>query len=105
MIATDLFSFLPQPTATPSPAAAPHEEEGTAVTEPAESLRPTYVHPRWSVGDRVRPTAGWDPIGPRDVIVPAGEIVQVIPWGLGQLVRVGTEKTWFPAGMFARVEP
>lgn len=78
---TDLFSIQPI-----IPAAVRMRDE------------PRYEHPRFKVGDRVRPVAEWrDGKTPQ---IPSGEVTRVDSFGLGQIVKVGDDPRFYTAGCF-----
>lgn len=80
---TDLFS-----NDTPIPAAVRVRDE------------PRYEHPRFVVGDSVRPCPEW-----RDAqtpAIPSGTVTSVDSFGLGQIVKVGTDPRFYVAGCFER---
>lgn len=78
---TDLFSNHP-----PVPAAVRMRDE------------PRYEHPRFKVGDKVRPRLEW-----RDAQtppIPSGEVTRVDSFGLGQVIKVGDSRQFYTAGTF-----
>ena len=75
---SDLFTYAPQP---PQPT-------------------PSVPRERFAIGDRVRPIADWrDGLSPE---IPAGEVTQVAPFGMGQVLRIGSSLRWHVAGIFER---
>lgn len=59
---------------------------------------PRYEHPRWRVGDRVRPRHEWS--DGQTPVIPSGEVVRAETFGLGQLVKVGSDPRFYLAGQF-----
>lgn len=55
---------------------------------------------KFEVGDRVKPK----PEHQKDKSIPYGLVVEVQPWGKGQLLRVGNNSRVHPAGYFERDE-
>lgn len=55
-------------------------------------------HPRFAVGDRIRPRPEWrDGQSPP---IPSGAVKQVAAFGRGQVLRVGDDAAWYTAGTF-----
>lgn len=76
---SDLFTYAPQ-AAAPKLAPSPRQ--------------------RFAIGDRVRPIADWrDGLSPE---IPTGEVTQVAPFGMGQVLRIGSSLRWHVAGIFER---
>ena len=61
---------------------------------------PRYEHPRWRVGDRVRPRPEWT--DGQTPVIPSGGVVRAETFGLGQLVKVGSDPRFYLAGQFER---
>jgi hypothetical protein len=61
---------------------------------------PRYEHPRWRVGDRVRPRAEWS--DGQTPVIPSGEVTRAEAFGLGQIVKVGSDPRFYVAGCFER---
>lgn len=76
-----------------------------AIDEPTKPAAPSPApprvrtsHPRFKVGDRVRPNAEWrDGKSPP---IPSGEVMRVDSFGLGQVVKVGDDPRFYVSGIF-----
>lgn len=64
--------------------------------------RGSYAHPRFKVGDKVRPIAEWR--DGKTPTIPSGEVKRVDSFGLGQVVKVGSDPRFYVAGIFERDE-
>lgn len=61
---------------------------------------PRYEHPRWRVGDRVRPRPEWS--DGQTPVIPSGDVTRAETFGLGQIVKVGSDPRFYMAGQFER---
>lgn len=69
---------------------------------PQASRQRDSNHPRFRVGDRVRPVSDWQ--DGKTPIIPTGEVTRVDSFGLGQIIKVGSDPRFYVAGIFERDE-
>lgn len=55
-------------------------------------------HPRFAIGDKVRPVAEWR--DGKTPPIPSGEVTRVDSFGLGQVIKVGDSRQFYTAGTF-----
>lgn len=66
--------------------------------QPQQPRQRASGHPRFRVGDRVRPISDWQ--DGKTPLIPTGEVTRIDSFGLGQIVKVGSDPRFYVAGIF-----
>lgn len=70
---------------------------------PQQPRQRSSGHPRFRVGDRVRSISEWQ--DGKTPLIPTGEVTRVDSFGLGQIIKVGSDPWFYVAGIFEMEDP